>query len=45
VVGDRWQVFVPPQLAFGPVGQPPRVGPNMAVVFELKLLKIDNSGK
>lgn len=45
VAGDRWQVFVPPQLAFGVLGQPPRVGPNMALVFELKLLKVDNAGK
>ncbi len=45
VAGDRWQVFVPPQFAFGADGRPPVVGPNMAVVFELKLVKIDGQGK
>ena len=44
VPGDRWQVFVPPQFAFGAAGQPPRVGPNMAVVFEMKLIKIGGNG-
>ena len=45
VPGDRWQVFVPPQFAFGAPGRPPQVGPNMAVVFELKLIGIDGNGK
>jgi FKBP-type peptidyl-prolyl cis-trans isomerase FklB len=39
-VGDHWQVFVPPELAYGDRGQPPRIGPNEALVFELKLLDI-----
>ena len=42
VVGDRWQVYVPPQLAFGATGQPPRIGPNEALVFELKILDVKN---
>ncbi len=39
-VGDHWQVFVPPELAYGDRGQPPRIGPNEALVFELKLIDI-----
>jgi FKBP-type peptidyl-prolyl cis-trans isomerase FklB len=39
-VGDHWQVFVPPELAYGERGQPPRIGPNEALVFELKLVEI-----
>jgi len=39
-VGDHWQVFVPPELAYGERGQPPRIGPNEALVFELKLIDI-----
>ena len=38
--GDHWQVFVPPELAYGERGQPPRIGPNEALVFELKLVKV-----
>ncbi|MHB8447582.1 MAG: FKBP-type peptidyl-prolyl cis-trans isomerase [Rudaea sp.] len=39
-VGDHWQIFVPPALAYGERGQPPRIGPNEALVFELKLIAI-----
>ena len=37
--GATWQVFVPPELAFGPRGNPP-VGPNEALMFDLKLVEI-----
>jgi FKBP-type peptidyl-prolyl cis-trans isomerase FklB len=39
-VGDHWQVFVPPELAYGERGQPPRIGPSEALVFELKLIDV-----
>jgi len=39
-VGDHWQIFVPAELAYGERGQPPRIGPNEALVFELKLVDI-----
>lgn len=39
-VGDHWQIFVPSALAYGERGQPPRIGPNEALVFELKLIAI-----
>ena len=38
--GDHWQVFVPPELAYGERGQPPRIGPNEALVFEIKLIDV-----
>jgi len=38
--GSTWQIFVPPELAFGQRGQPPVVGPNEALMFDLKLLEI-----
>jgi FKBP-type peptidyl-prolyl cis-trans isomerase FklB len=37
--GSTWQIFVPPELAFGARGNPP-VGPNEALVFDLKLVEI-----
>ena len=37
--GATWQVFVPPELAFGVRGNPP-VGPNEALIFDLKLVEI-----
>ena len=37
--GATWQIFVPPELAFGVRGNPP-VGPNEALMFDLKLVEI-----
>jgi FKBP-type peptidyl-prolyl cis-trans isomerase FklB len=39
--GATWQIFVPPELAFGARGNPP-VGPNEALMFDLKLVEIIN---
>ncbi|MEX0978822.1 MAG: FKBP-type peptidyl-prolyl cis-trans isomerase [Pirellulales bacterium] len=39
-VGSKWQVFIPPDLAYGEQGSPPAIGPNTALVFELELLEI-----
>ena len=39
-VGDYWRVYVPADMAYGDRGQPPRIGPNEALVFELKLVDI-----
>ncbi|UXI67199.1 FKBP-type peptidyl-prolyl cis-trans isomerase [Tahibacter amnicola] len=39
-VGDHWTLFVPPELAYGERGQPPRIGPNEALVFEIKLIEV-----
>jgi FKBP-type peptidyl-prolyl cis-trans isomerase FklB len=38
--GSTWQIFVPPELAFGQRGNPPAVGPNEALMFDLKLMDI-----
>ncbi|MCF6264172.1 MAG: FKBP-type peptidyl-prolyl cis-trans isomerase [Xanthomonadales bacterium] len=39
-VGATWQVFMPPEMAFGEAGQPPVIGPNEALSFDLKLVEI-----
>ena len=36
-VGDKWQLFVPPKLAYGEY-PPPGIGPNSALIFEIELL-------
>ncbi len=38
--GSTWQIFVPPELAFGQRGNLPVVGPNEALMFDLKLIEI-----
>jgi FKBP-type peptidyl-prolyl cis-trans isomerase FklB len=40
-VGDKWQVFIPAYLAYGEVGFGQEIGPNMALVFEIELLGIN----
>lgn len=37
--GDHWQVFLPPEMAYGERGQPP-IGPNEALAFDIKLLEV-----
>jgi FKBP-type peptidyl-prolyl cis-trans isomerase FklB len=39
-VGSKWQLFIPPHLAYGPQGAPPAIGPNETLVFEIELLAI-----
>ncbi len=35
-----WQVFLPPEMAFGEKGQQGVIGPNEALIFDLKLIEI-----
>ncbi|VAW45517.1 hypothetical protein MNBD_GAMMA02-257 [hydrothermal vent metagenome] len=37
--GDKWQVFLPPEMGYGVKGQPP-IGPNEVLVFDVHLLEI-----
>lgn len=39
-VGDHWQIFVPSDLAYGDRGNPPRIGPSEALVFEIKVVDV-----
>ena len=39
-VGDRWQVFIPSELAYGADGAGSAIGPNETLLFESQLLDI-----
>ncbi len=39
-VGSRWQIFVPPELAYGEQGSPPQIGPKATLIFEIELIAI-----
>jgi FKBP-type peptidyl-prolyl cis-trans isomerase FklB len=39
-VGDKWELFVPSNLAYGPRGAGGVIGPNAVLIFEIELLGI-----
>jgi FKBP-type peptidyl-prolyl cis-trans isomerase FklB len=39
-VGSKWQLFVPPDLAYGDHGVGQEIGPNSTLIFEVELLSI-----
>jgi FKBP-type peptidyl-prolyl cis-trans isomerase FklB len=42
-VGDKWQVFIPPYLAYGENGFGPHIAPNTCLIFEIELLGINDT--
>ena len=39
-VGDKWRLFLPPDLAYGEASPTPAIPPNSALIFEVELLEI-----
>lgn len=40
VEGDKWELYIPSDIAYGDQGSPPKIGGGDALVFTLELLKI-----
>lgn len=38
--GDKWEVYIPSDLAYGPRGSAPVIGPDAALVFEMELISV-----
>jgi FKBP-type peptidyl-prolyl cis-trans isomerase FklB len=38
--GAKWELFIPPELAYGKRGRPGKVPPNSALLFEVELLEV-----
>jgi FKBP-type peptidyl-prolyl cis-trans isomerase FklB len=41
-VGSKWQLFVPPELAYGENGAEGRFQPNMTLIYEIELLAVQH---
>lgn len=39
--GSKWRLFIPSNLAYGPQGAGPTIGPNSTLIFDVELLKIN----
>ena len=39
--GDKWQLFIPSNLAYGAQGAGADIGPNSTLVFEVELLSVE----
>ena len=42
--GAKWQIFVPPHLAYGRGGLGQKIPPNKVLVFEIELLSVEKTG-
>ena len=39
-VGDKWRLFIPPNMAYGEASPTPAIPPNSALIFDVELLEV-----
>lgn len=41
VEGDKWELYIPSDLAYGDGGRPPKIGGGDALIFQIEMIKIN----
>ena len=45
VEGDKWELYIPSDLAYGDRGRPPKIGGGDCLIFTIEILKIKGGTK
>merc|ERR1719183_2243738 len=45
VEGDKWEMYIPPELAYGENGSPPTIPGDSTLVFQMEIIKIKGDTK
>lgn len=45
VEGDKWEMFIPSDLAYGDNGRPPKIGGGDCLIFTMEIVKIKGGKK
>lgn len=45
VEGDKWELYIPSELAYGDRGSPPKIGGGEVLVFQMEIIKIKGDKK
>ena len=45
VEGDKWEMFIPSDLAYGDRGRPPKIGGGDVLIFTMEIIKIKGGKK
>jgi len=43
--GDKWELYIPSEMAYGDSGSPPKIGGGDVLVFTIEIIKIQGGKK